>query len=106
MQSESWMRILWLGVLLAGLTACGGEENTGSDTTKWDPVAEVVDILTVQQSITLAEFETVRKDDADLNTAATGLTLSQAGRVEDSRQSQVTWAEGTTTKTSHVSVTA
>jgi hypothetical protein len=96
LQRENLMRIFGLSVLLACLPACGGEEGNGPDATQWDPVAEVVDILTVQQSITLAEFETARKDDADLDTVATGLTLSHAGRVEDSRQSQVTWAEGTT----------
>jgi len=84
--------ILTITALFMG---CGGGTETPNTGTDWGPVDSVDLVLTVQESITMTDFDNAAKTDADLAGVATGLDLYAAGKVEDSRGATVTWAEGT-----------
>ena len=84
-----------LGCLMACalLVACGDASN-GGGSVDWGPIATPAVKITLQESISLDDFQKEMEDDGSLTSAVQGLTLSDAGRVENDRNATVVWGEG------------
>jgi len=75
------------------LVACG-DDSGGEGNANWGPIATPDVKITVQELISLDDFQKEMAEDNDLTSAAQGLTLSDAGRVENDRNATVIWGEG------------
>ena len=75
------------------LVACGDDSNGGGDG-NWGPIATPAVKITVQESLSLDDFQSEVSNDSALASAAQGLTLADAGRVENDRNATVIWGEG------------
>jgi hypothetical protein len=80
-------------ITLALLSACG-DDTPGGGGMNWGPVPTPEVKITLQERISLDDFQKEMSDDQALASASQGLTLSDAGRVENDHNATVVWGEG------------
>ena len=76
-------------------TACGTDsDGNGTSPTTWGEVPVPNSKITMQQTITLSEFDEAAAADSDFTAVSQGLDVDMAGRLENDHNGYVIWGEG------------